>query len=114
MLLLDGGRVSPALVYTGCHLQLRQIAREFLRGKYEPDGETEDDAQHELWPDLQRRYPTAKTARTPDPEYVLLEHLNDADVGYNLARLRSEAVAKLRHADALEAWWRSHPNSLTA
>ncbi len=111
MVMLDGPRVSPPLVYLGCHLQIRQIARELLRGKYEPDDVGEDDTQHDLWPDLQRRYPTAKSQRSGDPEYVLLEELTATDVGYNVARLRGEAQAKLRHADALEAWWRGRPAS---
>jgi hypothetical protein len=105
MLTLDGERSSPPLVHLGCHLHLRQLAREVLRGKYEPDADTDDDAQHELWPYLQKRYPTAKSTRD-DPEYVLLEEMTEADVGYNVARLRAESHAKLRHADSLEAWGR--------
>lgn len=106
MILLDGTRVSPALVYLGCHLQLRQIAREMLRGKYEPDAEADEDAQHSLWPALQKRYPTFKSNPGDDPEYVVLEELTAVDVGFNLRRLRSEAQSKQEHADALEAWWR--------
>ena len=40
-----------------------------------------------------------------EPEYVLLEHLTDEDVKFNVNRLRKEADAKLHHATALEAWW---------
>jgi hypothetical protein len=39
--------------------------------------------------------------------YRLLENLTDADVTFNVKRLRSEASAKLKHADALGAWWLS-------
>jgi hypothetical protein len=109
MELIDSERRAPLLVHLGCNLQLRQIAREMLRGKYEPDGDSDADAQHSLWPELQKRYPTAKSARDGDPEYVLLEHLTDADLAYNIARLRSEAQSKLRHATALEAWGRENP-----
>jgi hypothetical protein len=100
---LDPERTAPELVYVGCHLQLRQIARSQLRGRY--DGETGASEQHELWPDLQARYPVMKSGE--EPEYVRLEDLTPADVGYNVARLRAEGRAKLRHADALEAWGRS-------
>ena len=113
MLLLDGGRISPALVYLGCHLQLRQIAREMLRGKFEPDASADDDAQHELFPSLQKRYPAARSSND-NPEYVLLEELTAIDVAYNVARLRGEARAKQRHADALEAWWRGRPTAAAA
>jgi len=101
---LDPERVSPPLVYIGCHLELRQIARSQLRGRFERDpGESE---QHKLWPDLQARYPVLRGGE--EPEYVRLEDLTQTDVGYNVARLRAEGNAKLRHADALEAWGRSH------
>jgi hypothetical protein len=105
---IDPAGKAPSLVHLGCHLQLRQIARELLRGKYEPDDNSRDDAQHELWPDLQERYPTARTAGSEEPEYVLLEHLTDEDIAYNVGRLRAEAEAKQHHADALEAWGRKY------
>jgi hypothetical protein len=35
---------------------------------------------------------------------VYLAQLTEADVRYNVARLRKEAEAKLKHADALEIW----------
>lgn len=101
---LDPERVSVEIVYFGCHLQLRQIAREILRKRFKPDEAPERSAQHDLFPDLQWRYPTARTAKNEEPEYVLLESLTKEDINYNVARLRSEAVAKLRHADALEAF----------
>jgi hypothetical protein len=40
-------------------------------------------------------------------QYVLRDHMTDDDVTFNVTRLRSEARAKLAHADALEAWGRS-------
>jgi hypothetical protein len=90
------------LVYAGCNLQLRQIARGQLRRRFEPEDDGGD--EHDLFPGLQQRYPTARSARAEDPEYVLLEHLTPTDIGYNVARLRSEARAKMAHADALEAY----------
>jgi hypothetical protein len=101
---LDPERAAPMLVHAGCNLHLRQIARGELRKKYEPDEGAGD--QHELFPGLQRRYPTARSVRGDEPEYVLLEHLTAVDIAYNVARLRSEAHAKLAHADALQAYGR--------
>lgn len=99
---LDSERRAPTLVYQAAHLQLRQIARGVCRHKFEgDDGETE---QSDLFPQLQTRYPAAHSADA-EPEYVLLEHLVDDDVSYNVNRLRREGETKLHHADALEAWW---------
>jgi hypothetical protein len=103
---LDPERRAPMLVYAGCNLQLRQIARGELRKKFHPDEGSGE--SHDLFPELQHRYPTARSARD-EPEYILLEHLTSADIGYNVARLRAEAQAKLAHADALHAYGREHP-----
>jgi len=100
---LDPDKISPHLVYLGCHLQLRQIARSICRAKFEPDDEEAE--QHALFPDLQKRYPIVRQSRDDEPEYILLEHMSKDDVLFNVARLRKEASAKLVHADALEAWW---------
>lgn len=99
---IDPERAAPMLVHAGCNLHLRQIARARLRHRYEPDDDVGE--EHDLFPGLQRRYPTARSARTDEPEYVLLEHLTHIDIGYNVARLRAEASAKLAHADALKAY----------
>lgn len=88
--------------YLGCHLQVRQIARAFCRRKYEPLDEQDDLFSGAL----QHRYPKAGSDRD-NPEYILLDSLTERDVDFNVGRLRSEAAAKLAHADALEAWGRS-------
>ena len=62
MQLLDPGRASLEVVYGGCHLHCRQIAREQLRKKFEP-AEQDKSGQHELFLGLQWRYPTARSAR---------------------------------------------------
>jgi hypothetical protein len=100
---IDPASRSIALVRTGCHLQLRQIAREQCRKLFEDD---EDEAQPRFpaIEGLQWRYPTQRTKDEHEPQYVLRELMSDGDVAYNVARLRSEAEAKLAHADALEAW----------
>jgi len=91
------------LIWLGCHLQLRQIARQLLASRFEVD----DEQQPELFKDLQRRYPTARSARAEEPEYILRDLMTDEDIDYNVARLRAEGEAKLKHADALRAWGRS-------
>lgn len=101
---LDPKRTSKPLVYLGCHLELRQIARGLLRSWFE-DADP-DEHQHELWPDLQWRYPTARSSGGDEPEYVKLEEMSDNDIDYNVTRLRNEARSKLAHADALEAYGR--------
>ncbi len=99
MLELDPDRVSPNLVYGAAHLELRQVARGILR-KIPEDKEE----QHDLFPDLQKRYPVARSSNE-EPEYVLLEKMTEEDVSWNVHRLRTEGNTKLRKADALEAWW---------
>ena len=100
LLQLDPQKVSPEYVSISAHLQLRQIARSILRQRIEE----EETAQHEMWPDLQCRYPAARSEALSEPEYVLLEYMTEQDVAYNVQRLRREAVAKRKHAEALEAW----------
>lgn len=102
---MDPKRMSPALVYLGCHLELRQIARSELRGQFEPEGEIEPAAQDDLFPELQWRYPAVRSRSYEEPEYVLREEMSAADLEFNLKRMRSEAATKLRHCDALEEWW---------
>lgn len=109
MIELDPDRISPPRVYAAAHLELRQLARSILRSAADP---TETGAeQHELFPGLQRRYPTARGITAEEPEYVKLEHLTEEDVRFNVARLRAEATTKLAHADALEAWWQNRTQS---
>lgn len=94
-------REMHPLGYLGCHLQLRQMARHFCRKHFDPTEVTDND----LFPEtLQQRYPQPPNNADADPEYVLLDLLGEDDVHFNVARLRKEARAKLRHADALEAW----------
>lgn len=103
---LDPLRTSHPLEYAMAHLQFRQLARGICAGTFEPDEPREagGDDQHEMFPVLQRMYPKARSSSKEEPEYVRLELLTDEDIRFNVERLRSEAVAKLKHADALEAW----------
>jgi hypothetical protein len=105
---LDPDRISPPDVYGGCNMHVRQIAREQLRKDH---GTSPKD---DLFPYLQARYPTAHSEDLDEPEYVLRDSMTDDDVSYNVARLRSEAEAKLRHADALEDWGRTRSYKVSA
>ena len=116
LLELDPKKVSVPAVLAGCHLALRQIARRLLRKRFEgvsDDDEDEDEpeqAQHDdaapepeqadLFPQLQRRYPSSRAG-----EYILREQMSAADLSFNVGRLRKEGATKSKHADALEAWW---------
>lgn len=92
-------RGSP-LIWLGCNLQLRQLARQVLARHYEVGTRAPDD----LFPDLQWRYPTARSAEAEEPEYVLRDMMSNEDLAYNVSRLRAEALAKQAHADTLERW----------
>jgi hypothetical protein len=116
LLELDPKKVSVPAVLAGCHLALRQIARGQLRKRFldepdddedavEPEQSQHDDAaaepeQPDLFPQLQRRYPSSKAG-----EYILREQMSAADLSFNVGRLRKEGATKSKHADALEAWW---------
>jgi hypothetical protein len=117
LLEIDPKKVSLPAVLAGCHLALRQIARGLLRKRFmepdededsleaeEPHNDTEaaEPEQPDLFPGLQRRYPASKQAG----EYVLLEKMSDADIAFNVARLRKEGATKSKHADALEQFAR--------
>jgi hypothetical protein len=105
---IDPANRSHPLVRTGCHLQLRQIARAQCRKLFEDDdGEDDSEPLFTGFKQLQWRYPAAHSKGKPEPEYVLLDQLSRADVEYNARRLRLEGHAKLEHADALEAWDRA-------
>ena len=69
LLEIDPEKVSLPLVYLGCHLELRQIARNLLRQHFEePPPPAAELTQHELFPDLQRRYPSARSKASSEPE----------------------------------------------
>ncbi len=50
------------------------------------------------FPGLQQRYPSFKQGAS-DRDYVLLEQMSDADIAFNVARLRKEGATKSKHAD---------------
>lgn len=63
----------------------------------DPDGETE---QHELFPQLQKRYPIPVKGDSQHT-YKLLDHLSDEEIDFNINRMKAEVYAKQAHVDAL-------------
>lgn len=87
--------------WIGCNLQLRQIARQYCRKKFDPTTRDDDD---DLFPEtLQERYPT-RPESGEDSEYVLLNVLSDDDVDYNIDRMEKSIAGQQKHLDALRAW----------
>lgn len=103
---LRGGR-NQRIAYQCTHLHCRQVARQLLRKNYEPESDGDKD-QHELFPGLQARYPSAPKPGRDEPEYIRLESLGAEDWHFNVDRLRADAQSRLKHADALETWGREH------
>ena len=100
---LDPDKVAPIRVKIAALQALKQIARQQLRGKFEPNDDREA-MQHALFPTIQARYPLMRQTSDGEPVYVKPELLPAADWSWNLHRLRTEATTKLKHADALEQW----------
>jgi|KBSMisStaDraftv2_1062788.scaffolds.fasta_scaffold112353_4 hypothetical protein len=95
------------LGYVGCHLEVRQIARQKLRHQHDPNARMASaihDEQMELAFDtLQDRYPR-KTRPGEEPLYVAREVMTHDDVRFNTERMRRGGRALLKHADALDEW----------
>ena len=53
------------------------------------------------------------TVTPPDHDYVLLDKMSDADIAFNVARLRHEGATKSKHADALSHATRTDKNKST-
>lgn len=96
--------------YYGCYQHMLQLARERLRGKYDPEAQARayQAGQSELFGDtLQDRYPR-RPRRNPDgswaePEYILRDNLSEADRWFNVDRLQHVSAAAAKHCDALTA-----------
>ena len=102
---LDPTGATPYDVQYPALMELKQTARRVLRGKFESEDGSID--QHELFPTLQRMYPTP-TARGENPVYLKLELLTQDQALWNVNRLRREAKTKQKHADALEQYAYEH------
>lgn len=91
----------------GCYMHMLQLARERLRGRFDPKARAEAyvSGQIELFDDaLQDRYPRAPRREADgtwaEPEYMLRLELPADDCWYNIDRLDHTAGALLRHRDA--------------
>lgn len=97
---IDPQRLSPELVFLGCHLQCRQLAREGLRRRYSIGNRA---PEPDLF-DLQDRYPCAQSDGG-DQGYIRRELMSKIDVASNVDRMKASASSTLAHVDALIAWW---------
>jgi hypothetical protein len=105
MVAIDFSRSTHELGYIGCHLQLRQIARQFCGQHFDPIHRQAP--ADDLFPEtLQERYPV-KTPEGEDPEYILLEEMDDDDFDFNIERMERRARSLLKHVDALRAYKRT-------
>jgi len=100
---LDMEQVSHPLVWLGCHLEVRQIARGMLATHFDPITKPDEDEPVLPFTNLQWRYPE-RPKPGEEPSYILRDLMTDEDVAWNVARLQAEGRAKLAHADALKAW----------
>lgn len=96
-------RRKKPFVYQAAHMYLRQIAREMLRTMFGGGSNFTDDEQHELYPDLQARYPIAH-GDGDEPQYARLETLTYEDWLYNRNRMEREIATKQKHFLSFEAW----------
>jgi hypothetical protein len=99
-------RSLHTLGYVGCHLEIRQIARQKLRRAHDPYAKVQASiaGDDDLFPEtLQERYPLPPKPGD-EPVYALRDLLSRSDVQYNVERMRRGGRALLKHADALEAW----------
>ena len=99
-------RATHRLAYAGCHLEVRQIARQLLRGRFDPAERAKESADEtdDLFPEtLQDRYPR-RPKKDEEPVYALRDQLLADDVDYNVERMMRAGQALLKHARALKAW----------
>lgn len=101
---IDPDKDSPSLVKIAAILELKQLARAVCR-KRQADGESEDEDASLFDGQLQERYPAMRGLSEDGSTegYVLRNHMTVEERRKNINRLRREARAKIRHADALEA-----------
>lgn len=108
---VDPDTVSIPCVYAASFEHSKQYARGLLRKTFDPV--EEDSPQHELFTELQWRYPMRRP-RGAEPAYVLREAMIEDDVDYNVERFLASSEALERHARALLAWWARHKKTLPA
>lgn len=95
--------IEPHIQYTSLE-HIKHMARRILAGRFQPDGEDNDSHQQDMFTGhLQDRYPIPHQ-RGEDPIYKHREALTAKELRWNVEQLRKSAAARLRHADALQAW----------
>lgn len=98
---LDPEAVSPDRVRYGCTQHLKQIARQLLAKKLAPETVEDVDLQQQsLW-DLQRHYPQAHSAHSPDPVYIKRELMTWDDIVFNHNRMDNAGDTLKAHAKRL-------------
>lgn len=89
---------------------LKQMARGVLAHEHDPlqrIADSVDDQTIDAFAELlQDRYPI-QVSKGSEPQYRKRASLSDADVRWNVKRLRKGANGLLQHADALLAWHES-------
>src|SRR3954465_14804194 len=94
-------RTLHEIGYVGCHLEMRQIARQKLRRWFDPNEKVKAsvDGEDDLFPEtLQDRYPIP-AGKGKEPVYVLRNLLRKPQVKFNVERMRRGGRALMRHAD---------------
>lgn len=100
---LSAEPLTPKVQYASLE-HLKQMARKALAGRYEPDGAENDAHQGDMFSGhLQDRYPVPRV-KGADPIYKPRDVLSADELAWNVGQLRKAAAARLRHADALQAW----------
>lgn len=97
--------LDPVIRYAA-YEHIKNMARKALAGRFAIDGTDNAayDEQGELFTGhLQDRYPIPRK-QDEEPVYKLRDELTDDEVEWNVGMLKRSARARLKHADALQAW----------
>ncbi len=82
----------------------KALARRMLARQYEHESDENESYQGDMFSgELQDRYPVPRAAGE-DPIYKPRAMLTPAELAWNIEQLRKSADARLRHADALQAY----------
>ena len=92
----------------------KSLARRMLARQYEHDSDENEAYQGDMFSgELQDRYPVPR-AKGEDPIYKHRSTLTRDELDWNISQLRKSADARLRHADALQAYRDDIAPSLSA
>lgn len=99
---MDPEQVSPLLVRASCRNDLRRRAEAALRRIHAEEERKIEDIQTDAFSEILRDYYPVERAGLHG--YVPREEMTHDEVSIYVSKLRKEASAKEKHADALEAW----------